>query len=348
LKTDGQYINGQLTGLYLEHYPDGTLWKKWIFSDGKENGQSVWFFPDGKISIEWNYHNGFREGTSKWYYESGEKWAAQNYRNGKLESITYTYYKTGELQGEWNFINGILQGISKTYYKSGKVEVERNFVNGILQGETRVFHENGAVALDAFYKNNKLEGDVKILDMGGTVRVKDTYIADELVNRIRYDYKGKFENQEKTTKEFYPNGSVKEEIFIKDGKKEDFVRNYFHRKVRPRLMPIMFDQIINFPDLKDEAIYFAVSLINNKKSKQKYALIEIPSGELPRFLILPDIEDKKFIMIVTDNGKGFNEDKIIRAVLAPTPDTVIRSLKSSRSLAEKKPKKRRASSLTTW
>jgi len=81
---------------------------------------------------------------------------------------------------------------------------------------------------------------------------------------------------------------------------EEFVHNYFHKRVRPKLMPIMFDQIKSFPDLKDEAIYFAVCLKSTKKSKYKYALIEIPSGEIPRFLVLPDIGDKKYLIMLDD------------------------------------------------
>lgn len=97
-----------------------------------------------------------------------------------------------------------------------------------------------------------------------------------------------------------------ENIFIIDEtqlteKQGEFVKNYFDSDVRPKLIPIMIDQVDKFPELKDRFIYLAVSLSKkDDKSKVKYALIEIPSDVLPRFLILPREDKNKYIILLDD------------------------------------------------
>lgn len=80
-----------------------------------------------------------------------------------------------------------------------------------------------------------------------------------------------------------------------------FVRSYFHQEVRPTLMPIMIDQVPEFPHLKDHSISLAVDLSGNQSTKDiKCAMIEIPTEVIPRFLVLPQIDDKKFIILLDD------------------------------------------------
>ena len=95
------------------------------------------------------------------------------------------------------------------------------------QGVTRVFHEVGGVALEAFYLDDKLEGEVKIYDIGGSVRVIDNYINGEMINRVRFDFMGKLESEERTDKNYFDNGSLNEEIFIKNGRKENSTKIYY-------------------------------------------------------------------------------------------------------------------------
>jgi len=97
-----------------------------------------------------------------------------------------------------------------------------------------------------------------------------------------------------------------ENIFIIDEsflteEQGEFVTEYFHSTVRPKLIPIMIDQVDEFPDLKDRCIYLAVKMTkSNDPDKKKYALIETPSEVLPRFLILPEEKGKKYIILLDD------------------------------------------------
>lgn len=80
---------------------------------------------------------------------------------------------------------------------------------------------------------------------------------------------------------------------------KEFVTDYFIRKVRPKLMPFIITKGREVHDLKDDAIYFAVELINRKEDKIDYALMEVPSV-LDRFVILPSEDKKKYIMLLDD------------------------------------------------
>jgi polyphosphate kinase len=44
----------------------------------------------------------------------------------------------------------------------------------------------------------------------------------------------------------------------------EFVRNYFHKEVRTRLMPYLIDKDSEFPNLTDDAIYLAIYLSDRK------------------------------------------------------------------------------------
>ena len=80
-----------------------------------------------------------------------------------------------------------------------------------------------------------------------------------------------------------------------------FVRRFFHEQVYPFLVPIMIDSLPKFPYLKDKTIYLAVQLTGlKKKLKSKYALIEIPTDIVSRFLLLPITSDRRYIILLDD------------------------------------------------
>ena len=80
---------------------------------------------------------------------------------------------------------------------------------------------------------------------------------------------------------------------------EEVVRDYFRKEVRPSLVPIMMGaHIKHLPDLKDKSIYLVIRLL--REEKKKYALIEIPSESLPRFLVLPSPEQSHHLILLDD------------------------------------------------
>jgi polyphosphate kinase len=88
----------------------------------------------------------------------------------------------------------------------------------------------------------------------------------------------------------------------------EFVRTYFLKEVRTRLMPFLIVKETSLPNLTDDAIYLAIYLAKTDTQKRRYALLEIPSGVLPRFIVLPEKDDNKYIIFLDDVIRfGLNE-----------------------------------------
>jgi polyphosphate kinase len=82
---------------------------------------------------------------------------------------------------------------------------------------------------------------------------------------------------------------------------QTFVQEYFQKIVRPRLFPVMINGDGRFPALRDKLIYLAISLGRKQRTvKNRYALIEVPTDLLSRFVILPSEGNRRFIMLLDD------------------------------------------------
>jgi len=85
-----------------------------------------------------------------------------------------------------------------------------------------------------------------------------------------------------------------------NSEQSEFVKNYFLREVRTRLMPYLIEKDSELPNLTDDAIYLAICLFNKGNEKKRYAILEIPNDVLPRFTVLPEIGDDKYIIFLDD------------------------------------------------
>ncbi|RFS19611.1 polyphosphate kinase 1 [Chitinophaga silvatica] len=82
---------------------------------------------------------------------------------------------------------------------------------------------------------------------------------------------------------------------------QKFVLNYFNEQVRTNIIPLMIESIQQFPILRDKSIYLAIVLARQDNSvRQKFALIEIPTNVLPRFIILPSKPGEHDIILLED------------------------------------------------
>jgi polyphosphate kinase len=80
-----------------------------------------------------------------------------------------------------------------------------------------------------------------------------------------------------------------------------YVSEYFRNELVSNLFPVMIDDNKPFPYMKDKASYLYVkleSIVAGKKTK--FALIEIPSTNISRFVTLPKHGNKNYIMLVDD------------------------------------------------
>jgi polyphosphate kinase len=80
-----------------------------------------------------------------------------------------------------------------------------------------------------------------------------------------------------------------------------FVHDYFSRAVRPRLVPIMLDPEKKFPYLRNQVIYLAIYLVKQSEPDHpQYALIEVPADIIPRFIVLPKVDEKCYVIMLDD------------------------------------------------
>ncbi|AXN32556.1 polyphosphate kinase 1 [Vibrio coralliilyticus] len=82
---------------------------------------------------------------------------------------------------------------------------------------------------------------------------------------------------------------------------EKWVKKYFRNQVLPHITPLLMrDDIDVLQFLKDEYAYIAVEL--RKEEQNQYALIEIPTDHLPRFVMVPEQKGKRRkTIILLDN-----------------------------------------------
>jgi polyphosphate kinase len=87
-----------------------------------------------------------------------------------------------------------------------------------------------------------------------------------------------------------------------DPHQQQFVQNYFEEEVRSNTIPLMIESIPTMPYLRDKSLYLGVVLSRKDASmKRKYALIEIPSRVLGRFVLLPSPSmDEHHIILLED------------------------------------------------
>lgn len=81
---------------------------------------------------------------------------------------------------------------------------------------------------------------------------------------------------------------------------KDIIEHYFKSKVLSYLQPIvMTAPKSKSPYLDNRALYFAIDLIDIQH-QQHYAHLKIPSSDLPRFIALPQVNDKFYYISIDD------------------------------------------------
>jgi polyphosphate kinase len=130
------------------------------------------------------------------------------------------------------------------------------------------------------YSAKKLLGDLTDIVIAQQKRSQDIY--DELMDELKKrDILVVDENNLTTTQ-------------------RDFVRKYYVDKVSPAIFNLILSDKRPFPELKDKSIYLAIKFLQKDKNNEPlFALIEIPTELVGRFVILPKY-GKHYIMYLDD------------------------------------------------
>ena len=99
---------------------------------------------------------------------------------------------------------------------------------------------------------------------------------------------------------------VKRKILIINDRKLNreqkvFVKDYFDNIVRPYIIPLMIENVPEMPYLRDKSLYLGVVMkYKDNAYNEKFAVIEIPSKSVGRFIILPSAPGTKSIILLED------------------------------------------------
>ncbi|MCX6264891.1 MAG: polyphosphate kinase 1 [Bacteroidetes bacterium] len=98
----------------------------------------------------------------------------------------------------------------------------------------------------------------------------------------------------------------KEKVLLLDEKhltreQKEFVTRYFEEEVRANIIPLMIESLPQMPYLRDKSIYLGVVMKKRQSAyRNKFALIEIPTQTLGRFIQLPTAGEQQSIILLED------------------------------------------------
>ena len=98
----------------------------------------------------------------------------------------------------------------------------------------------------------------------------------------------------------------KEKVLLLDEKhlsreQKEFVTRYFEEEVRANIIPLMIESLPQMPYLRDKSIYLGVVMKKKQSAyRNKFALIEIPTQTLGRFIQLPTAGAQQSIILLED------------------------------------------------
>ncbi len=80
-----------------------------------------------------------------------------------------------------------------------------------------------------------------------------------------------------------------------------FVESLLKEKVRPHIFPVILNRGVKMPDLEDRGVFLMIELVSaNPKKNVLYSIIEIPSDEMERFVLLPCKPGTSSIIMLDD------------------------------------------------
>jgi polyphosphate kinase len=145
----------------------------------------------------------------------------------------------------------------------------------------------------------------KMVKLGGAAKMQLESNPDKILKQIQSTVVNQQSAFERIFKEIVDE-LAEQNIFLKTEKQlnkeqREFVTRYFDEKVHTRIVPLMVESIPAMPLLRDRSIYLACVLGHDTNPlMQRYALIEIPVGELSRFVLLPSKKGVHDIILLED------------------------------------------------
>ena len=86
-----------------------------------------------------------------------------------------------------------------------------------------------------------------------------------------------------------------------NSEQKKFVRDFFEEEVSPATIPLMVESLNDLPYMREKAIFLAVVMwCKNTADKKEYAIIEVPTRMMSRFVLLPSKPGEHYLMLLED------------------------------------------------
>ncbi|NGM61808.1 polyphosphate kinase 1 [Sphingobacterium sp. SGG-5] len=99
---------------------------------------------------------------------------------------------------------------------------------------------------------------------------------------------------------------AKQHVFIKfaedlNEEQQRFVRQYYEDEVESNLIPLLLSDERPMPYLRDKSLYLGVSMMKgSRQDEAKFAIIEVPTGDVGRFIKLPSDSKEVHVILLED------------------------------------------------
>ena len=110
------------SGVMVEHYPNGMLRSRSVFSNGLVHGLSEGWYTNAQLQVAEFFREGVSHGLRTKWYPSGAKQSEAQVADGKLNGRFQKWHENGVLSEQVNFADGQPEGPSLAYFPSGNLK----------------------------------------------------------------------------------------------------------------------------------------------------------------------------------------------------------------------------------
>jgi antitoxin component YwqK of YwqJK toxin-antitoxin module len=232
LQSEGNLVNGQPEGYWINYYPTGV--KKSEGTRKNHKLDSIWVFYNivGDTVSRINYLNGEKNGYYYKYYEKPELYrgnvkSKELYVGNKIGGTAYYYFPDGSINEICSYENNQKEGKSFEFAEDGRLITIYTYRKGNLKERFRInrfnsdlekvglwqsFYDGFRLKTEKYYKNGVIDGYYKEYDVNGQLMLTLLYRNGVLIEEVDEE---KVISSERL--EYYENGTVKSSgYYVKD------------------------------------------------------------------------------------------------------------------------------------
>ena len=100
IKINGQYINGDKSGLWVEYFREGGTMRMFYAKENRKDGSISEWYKNGEKKLHGKYFQGRKQGLWTAWYPNGVKESVITYNQGDQEGVFSYFYDNGNKKSE--------------------------------------------------------------------------------------------------------------------------------------------------------------------------------------------------------------------------------------------------------